>query len=286
MILRNPTAHDLALVRVVVFAIWLLELSASSLARIASLPFDAFHPHGPVRLLPEVLQRALLGADALTAVQATAFLACAWALTGLKGYRVAAMVAAVTLTFNEALGRGFAHINHSQVAPLYAVIVLAAFPADRVKIPRPGTRAPADADAARAIWLLTFGVFFAYTAIGVYRLTQSSPQIFFDDTMIWSIAKNTYRDSFYGMQLGKLVIEFPALAVFTKVGYFVVTIIEVVTFLIPYHRGLRLTWLLVIVGFHANTLILMNLWFWHNVILIFLLVAWADWEQARRDRAG
>ena len=271
MIHSSADARTLGLVRAVVFGLWFVLLAFDPFEQIALLPVEAFEPYGVLRLIPTGAWPHLLTEPVLLGVRLALLGVTFAAAFGLRGYPIFATIAAVLLTFHEGAARGFAHINHAQLPLLYMTYVLAVFPAADGFVRSRGEGRGRKEHYVFAMRAMMIIVLFAYTTIGLYRITQSSPEIFLSESMLYSIGKNTHRASFYGMQWGTWVLEYRFLLPVINLGYFIVTLFEVLSVFCLVSRPFRWMWLLVMVGFHLSTLFLMNLLFWHNLILCVLL---------------
>lgn len=276
MIHASADARALGLVRAVVFGLWFVLLAFDSFEQIALLPVEAFEPYGVLRLIPDGAWPHLLTEPVLFTIRLTLLAATLAAALGVRGYTAFATIAAIGLTFHQGASRGFAHINHAQLPLLYMTYVLAVYPAADGFVLNGKEKHGRKEHYVFAMRAMMVIVLFAYTTIGLYRITQSSPEIFLGESMLYSIGKNTHRASFYGMQWGSLVLEHRFLLPVINLGYFIVTLFEVLSVFCLVSRSFRWMWLLVMVGFHLSTLFLMNLLFWHNLILCVVL--FFEWE--------
>ncbi len=273
LIHHDATAAQLALVRVVVCGAWLFVLLRDPVHLLADLPRDVLEPPGLLRALPDAFWSYFMDERVLLGCKWGLIALLAASLFGIPGAQLAAILSAIGLTLYSGLVRSYTFINHAELGILYASWALAIFPAYDALALRRSTDPTQQRERAYALGLqlMCYIVVSAYTAIGLYRVAKSAPEIFFGDTMTYSIAKNTFRASFYGFEFGAWVLREPGLQVLVKLGYLMVTAFEVLSFLALLNRRFRIAWMVMMVTFHVITLLTMNLFFWHNLLLLFVL---------------
>ena len=66
-----------------------------------------------------------------------------------------------------------------------------------------------------------------------------------------------------------------------KLGFAVTTFFELLSPLCLLSRHFRYVWVAVIVSFHVGTRLLMNIFFWHNLLLMAVLLIDLDYWVAR-----
>lgn len=75
----------------------------------------------------------------------------------------------------------------------------------------------------------------------------------------------------YDVDLGLAVMDSPTAGVLLVAGMLVVTVFEVLSLLTLRSARFRTMWLVVLVSFHVSTLLLMNIFFWENLVLLAVL---------------
>ncbi len=287
MINEHVRRQTLGFVRACVFLIWLVKIIPDPFFFLAELPFSIFKPSGVLRLVPTGVWQWLLDANILSAFKVFLVLTLILAMIGVKPYRLIAVIAAILLTVHQGLVRSFTFVNHQELGLLFCVYALAVFPAaDGFSWPKRKQPVSSPQTYAGALLTMTLLVVLPYCAIGAYRLVHAAPAIFFDDSLPFWLGSLSGLDA-DGWSLGLWVLRHPMLVLILKVGFLIITFLELLAplcLILP--RFLKL-WLAVIIPFHFLSWFLLNIFFWENLLLIALLMTNVDnwftclWEMIR-----
>jgi hypothetical protein len=279
--------ETLGCARIWVFGIWLVWVFLDPLPDLARYPTEILRPIGVLKLVPAAAWPLLLSAAGLWGLK-LALLAGLAALTlGLPGYRPVALVTCVLLTLYQGVIRGLTFTNHSELALLYATWVLALFPAaDAMARRRRHSPTAAPVMYSAPMQLIALILLTCYSLVGVRRLIESAPAIFFDDTIIRYVAVRAAPARPVFGDMGLAVLEHPWLARLLTLGFPVVGIFEALAPLCLFSRWFRWAWLAVIVPFHVGTWLLMGILFLFNLLMIPMFVTEADRLLSRRPAAS
>jgi len=275
MLYEAGGARALGFVRVSVFSIWLVHIARDPFYLLAELPVETFSPVGLLRFAPAGVWAWLTDEMVLRTVWWVMLVLLLLAVAGARPWRAVALPAVVLLTLQQSLLRSVGFINHAEIGILFCAWVLAVFPsADGFTLMR--FRRPARPDSAGpyrlAILLMTLGMLFGYTAIGAHRLVLASPEIFTGDSMLFYVAKTRFYPVEFLLPVRSWVLLRPGLFVLINAGFFLVTVVEVLSPFCLVSRRFRYFWLVTIFSFHLLTLLLMQIFFWENLILLTLLM--------------
>jgi hypothetical protein len=283
MLHSRVTPQTLGVVRFWVFAIWLWMVARSSFYNFGELPPTVFKPVGVIaKVAATVGGDWILSTSTLYGFKLVLVAFLMLSMVGMQPYRPITILTALMLTFEQGTIRGVGYINHNTLPILIIVYILAVFPAADGFVWWKDKNHPASSGTySAALLLMTLVLLLTYTTISVYRVAQSSPKIFLNDSMKYYIAVNTLPSTYYGWDLGNWVLASPALLVLTKIGFVGITFFEMFSPLCLLFRRFRYAWLAVIVPFHFLSLWLMNIFFWHNLLLIAVLLVDIDYWLAK-----
>jgi hypothetical protein len=264
---RDASTLTLARAELVVAALWFLKTAWTPWGDVGELPFDLFQPVGFHRWLPSAWWPALLDGGVLEALRflaLAALLATRWRPARAWGF----LLAGVVIAHHQAIIHGFGFVNHQELVSLYALFVFGGF-ALAAPNPRPG-------QAGVPIVIVLAILCFTYVLAGVYRIVVH-PEIIRDPgSMMGWILLNSARPLFYGWNIGLDLPWSPALAWATHAGFLLVNVLELLAPLALVWRPFRWLFLAVmVVPFHVGCLLLMNIFFWENGVLLLLFFDWA-----------
>jgi hypothetical protein len=173
--------------------------------------------------------------------------------------------------------------NHAQFVPLASlgVVTLFAMPGRYRRVCRvPVDSLTVERRSKEAIWLCGVVLIIPYTYIGINRLLTSGTGLFAGDAVMRYVAFGSQFYSAYpfGMPLSWLEVWW--IAAMLKVGFAVTTMFEVASIAVFWSAWFRATWLVVMSGFHVMTLITMNILFWENLVLMWVVLGWGFLRQA------
>lgn len=259
------------LVTRLVFGLWAVKALLDSPERLAVLPHSVYEPVGFLAVLPEAIWSTLLRVEWLVGLKLATLLVLGLVLLG-RGGRLAPVAACVLLTLRQGLKRGFAgHLEHQDLVLLYAAYLLALCPlADRL-VPPQHRRVPASwtLDGVPLVGIV-LALCLTYTFAGVYRLLHGGLALFTSAQLPAFVARNSLQLVHPTGNLGHWVLNSPAAAWLLAVGFPFVTAFEVLAPLCLFVRGFRYAFVAVMVPFHVLSWLVMQVWFWENLVLYVL----------------
>ncbi len=277
-LLHNPTSpQGLAIARIWIYSMCLGDLVRERTAELVGLPLHYFHRIGVLELLPEKVFAGLYDTEVLLGfkiVVAIGLIAC---ILGLRPFRLFAVPTSLLLVAHQSVALSAGHINHGELMMLYAACVLAWAPCtDAYSL---GRRPPVRRDSAAftaPMVLISFLFLLSYTFTGVHRLAQSGVAIFFDDSIVRYVVKVGYQPGEYGSSAALQWVALPVVQVALRLGFAYVTVMEVLSPLSLFSKAFRRLWIVSMLAFHFSTLVLMQLFFFHNVVMMPLVML--DWQ--------
>lgn len=270
---RDATPTTLRAAQVLVVALWLFKTVPWGWSDLAELPLSLFEPVGLHRWVPASWYPWFLDAGVLTWLRWLA-IGCLVA-TFFGPVRPYAFIAAgLVLMHNQALQHGFGFVNHQELVPLYALFLFGLCGWGR----RPwDARVP-----GLPIVVILLMLSLVYAMAGVYRVVRH-PELFVDPaTMMGWVLLNSARPLEYGWDVGLRLPWSHGLMWVMHIGFIGVTILEILAPLALVWRPFRWLFLLVIpFPFHFACLVLMNIFFWENAVLMLLFIDWSGWAARR-----
>jgi hypothetical protein len=291
-------------VRTIVFATWAFSAYRMPLQRLHEIPLADVEPTGILALLPSTALGYLFGNEsALAALTVLTAGLALWSATGW-GFRFASPIATLAFLTMLSVHRSYSFVNHGEIGNLLAGAIFSAmawadhFEARRCR--RAGLPAPSPRHDLAFMTVIT-SLLLAYAGIGIHRLSDDSPDVFLSNPVpVWAFA-NSFKPSFVSDLIGPIAraISHNGFASWIlAVGFPMITIFEVLSPWTLFSRPFRLLWLFVMSGFHFLSLLVLNLFFWENLLLIWLILPWIDVGRAaiakpdasatrrKRDRRG
>lgn len=264
----------LAVVRIAVFSMWAWMLITFDAGRVAGMPSDIVQPPG---LFDVASFRALVGsAFALECFHVVAVAGCVASALGLRPFAPVAAITWIGILLMYATWASVgAFYNHAQLAVLLTALMLVAAPcADRLSVcAAPGRTAMPSSAYRTSVNLMAIIVSATYAMTGLRRFGDGGVTVFADESMeIWVVSR-TLEYSAFEFDIGLAVLREPLFGDALRAALIVSTVFEVLSPLAVCFRRFRLVWLLVIVGFHLGTLVLMRIFFWENVVLVLAIFA-------------
>jgi len=99
---------------------------------------------------------------------------------------------------------------------------------------------------------------------------------FTDGSMVWHIASNSDRNGAFRFTLGYRLLEaVPQARTLLGAGFLVSTLFEALAPLALFFRNFRRVFVVFMLGFHVSNLLLMNIEFFLNMLVLLLLLI--DW---------
>jgi hypothetical protein len=286
MIHAHAGADRLAITRIAVFGIWFVRLATTPMRNFALLPAELLDP--PAVLRPFPLGIWLGSQPTVLALQILGLGLTAACILGVRPWRPIALTTVAVLLWHDATMKSLqGYDNHAQVAVLLIALVLAFGPAaDALSVHRRREVHPDRARYAGPLLLAAFLVAITYTLIGLRRVTHGGVAVFVDGSLERWVAARSQEYAATGFELGSTVLGLPGAATMLALGMLVVTALEVFSLLSLRSPRLRAVWLGVLVPFHLSTLLLMNIFFWENLILLGVLFTSIPDRLLDRARGG
>lgn len=268
---RDSTALTLAAARIYIFGIWIVRLLIDDTASISFLDIQLFHPFGVMKLIHISAIELLLTSSGLLALKSLALMFLILGLLGVgRKFPVIAVAAALLVLYLGVL-KGFGgHVNHRELILLYMTVTLCFLPCYDALAISPDSAA---ADRPQRIYTasmiaLCLVLLFHYAAIGAARIFVGAPEVFNPEVMQgWIISRNL-RPNPYEFELGTLILGYPLLL---ALALPLSTLLELMAPLVIWSGSwTRSAILLSLALFHGTILLLMNIPFFENVLLLLL----------------
>jgi hypothetical protein len=281
MLHEHASARALALARIWIFGLCLVDVAVDRLQELAGLPLDFLVPVGPLALVPSALLGRLYEPGFLVALQATLCGLLALAIVGAPGFRAIALAACALLTIQYALLRSVGYVNHAELPMLYAAVVLALAPSTDAWAWRRATPARDPAIYGASLGLIALLFCLTYTLVGVHRVLMAGPAIFTDGSLIRIVLGPALKPGIFGGSHGVELLATPAGRALMTLGFVYVTVLELVAPACLFVPTLRRIWIPSMLAFHVLSRLLMQVFFVHNVAMIPLVLVDVDWWIAR-----
>ncbi len=273
MLHQNVTARTLGFIRFWIFSIWFMVIVSDPFYLLSELPISIFEPIGFLRLFPENIWELLFDKYVLIIYKAVLLMFITLSIIGCRHYRFVAIVTVLLLTLHQGIVRGFGFVNHRELAILFSSYVLAIFPAgDGFLLYRKADDSEPQPIYSAGLLLITFLPLMCYTFIGSYRLCHAGTEIFQGTSLNYYLGYNSFRHSSFDFKFGIWFLQSSYLMTLMKTGYLVTTIFEILSPLCILYRRFRYVWLSIIIPFHFLSLLLMNIFFWENLVLFLVIM--------------
>jgi hypothetical protein len=261
----------LRLARLGICALWIFKLLLDPLWRLGDLPPELIHPMGLLALVPP---------DRFPFPWSSASLSFIWIVTLMllvmtlanRGFALTATLASVMLTLYSSVTHSFGPIVHSEIALLVSTYALALFAwADLLqRRVDPQAKPNASAPLVTIVALLTL----TYCLVALNRIVVSS-QVFTGNSMeVWTIDASL-RAYYFNTGLGWQIPHWPLVVLFLKAGLPVITLLELTAPLCLVWPLYRVVFIPVMLSFHLLSLVLMNIFFFDDMLLYLLLIDWS-----------
>jgi hypothetical protein len=239
---------------------------------------------GRLLLASSGMREALFSESLLLGLKVTAVLACALAAVRPTGRWSLATACGCILVLDQVTKSLSAFTNHAQALPLMILVGLAA---TGLALPQPTSRV-CEGDGKRrggrgqvrqitwaleVRWLVRLLVALPYTFVGINRLAFGGFDLFGSGALAEYLAVTARVQSAYGFALGQAVVQSVWVLSVMQAAFVVTTVLEAGTLLVFMSRVFRLMWLASMSLFHVGTLVMMNIFFWENLILMWVVFA-------------
>lgn len=286
MLYEQASPRDLGIVRCLAFSLYLVRLWPR--LDFSGFPPELFIPRGLFRLFPDAWIQFLFSPAWLASLPWLAAILLGGAAIGLRPWRFWGPAAFGFIFLVDGMITGFhGFTSHGHLANYLAVLILACSPAADgfcFGARRLGGATADPAKPARVLFLLTLVLLLAYTFIGINRIYHGRVEVFAGDSFrTWLIVRGL-EPSLTAWRLGLDVASSGWLLAVNKFGFFLLTVLEAVALFCFLNRGFALFWLLSMAFLHCFTVLLFNIAFWENIILLLvLMLPRSGWREAPAD---
>ena len=264
---QNLKEREFLLVGRFILLIWLIKVLFFDTCLAAAYPDSLLVPTGLFQLLSEELmfffftQQALTGLKVLIVIVLGAFI--------LKpGNRWLGLGAVILLLVFSNVNHSFgSYINHAEVALCVTTIifVIALFVKNATKSTNYELHIPFFFSLSAIVLTIL------YTQIGVYRLVHGGLALYFSEYMEMIVLERSLQRVDHYFSLGTIFVTHEWFKTLLKTGFILTTFFEISSPITLFFKRFRQVWLVVLIPFHISTLLLMNIFFWENVLLMLIL---------------
>jgi hypothetical protein len=275
MLHANATRDTLGYARMVIAGIWGFVLLDRPNSDLAELPFSFFRPRGILCLIPEVVWPALTGPAGLATVRSTLIVLTVAAFAGLRPWRLLGPAWLAGLILYLGMYRGFGgHVNHRELALLYATVMLVVFPAaDGLAVARPNKINTPSAVYPLAMLAICLSTLLPYVYIGLARVFTGGILGFQPGWMTYWAAYHSFLDSQWSFTLGQRALDWQWLRVLLAVAFPVSTVLEIMSPMALFSRLFRRIFIFgFVLPFHVGIALTMNILFVENCLLMLLFI--------------
>jgi len=292
----GPDGNEPALsVRRVVLLIWATILVLTPYERLAALPPLTFDDVGIVAVFvgrPRA-PSALVQYDVLLFLRVSGLLALgisAFAqVPRLRCLSHCFAFASVLVLDSVAKSVG-GYVNHAQAVPLIVLGIVTAGQVFEEVDSYWRSRGMSRRDADRRGWSADEGVVWAsgvtiviaYTFTGANRIVYGGGSVVGGDAILPQMVLASYQYSAFGFQVAPDIIETAWGRGLLRTGFAAVTCLEVLAAGVFCRDWFRRVWLLSMSAFHIAALVLMNILFWENILLIWAVFGRSELDAAAR----
>ncbi len=259
-------------VTILVYGIWFLQILLDPINLLSFLPISIFEPVGFLGAIPVSVRPLLINSFFLTGLKVAALISLALVILNILR-NPASVLACAFVTIYQGIVFGFAgRIHHYDLVLLYSAYFLALFPyADKiVKRDRQlGTEVKCNLYGIPLVATLST-MCFTYTLVGVYRIVHGDIDVFTSDTLAYWAIRNSYLELNPTWSFNRYLSEYPFFEMILKLGFPIITIIEVLAPICLFWRWFRYAFLLIMIPFHFLSWIFFNIMFWENLVLYVL----------------
>lgn len=286
MLHDSTTARGLALARIWVYGMCLGDVARERTQEILGLPFGYYNRLGLLALAPDSARHWIYTASTLAAFKILLIAALALCLLGVRPFQRIAIPTCLLLILHHSIVLSSGHINHGELAMVYAACILALAPsADRLGIGRTSSIVRPPTAYSTPMVLIAFVFLLSYTFVGTHRLATSGVEIFRDGSILRYVLETGTSPGEYGRAFGLDYLTGGAAQFAFQAGFAYTTLMEILALFCLFSRRFRLLWVVSMLGFHFATLLLMQLFFFHNVVLMpLVMIDWHPWLQKLENR--
>lgn len=261
----------LRLVRLGIFVLWIVKLLLDPLWRLGDLPLEFIHPAGLLAFVAPGHHPFFWSGASLTFLWILTLMVLVMALTNYA-ITLLGTVAAALLTIYSSVIHSYGPLVHSDIVLLLSTYALVLFAwADVIERRTHGAAPPnASAPLVTIVLLLTL----TYSLVGLNRVIASFPVFTGDSMEIWTIDASL-RAYYFNTGVGWYLPHWPVVVFILRVGLPVITLFEIAAPLCLVSFRFRRMFIVVMLSFHVLSLVLMNIFFFEDILLYLLLIDWS-----------
>lgn len=268
----EAAAMRLGLFRFTCFGLWLLTFDFQLSTQ--GYSWQTFETLGLFHYLPESLAHWILGIDLKPASSAMLMLIFAFAAVGAPGYRLWAGIAAFAALTHDSLLLGYSHIvSNIRICILLGSVLCVITPAAE-RFTWPFKTAPLQKTPSAyslSLLMIQVTVLLTYTLAGAHRLAHNGLKLYFGDApQSWLIIRNIEQIGGWD-GIGITIAQTPSLLLGFQLGLLGVTVLEALSLICLSSKKFTLLWLIVMSVFHLLSHFTMHIFFWQNMVLIWVL---------------
>lgn len=271
---ETASAVRLGIVRVVVYSLWLSTFLTCWPGRI-HLSSTLVMPPGIFSFLPASLIEWMLSPTTTAWLPWTFVPVVMAAALGLKPFRLWSGLAPIAiLCFDAWLMSSSGYVFHARTFALLMALVLTFSPAaDGFSLTKRHVEPPRPSVAYQfPIFVMLAAGLLCYTFIGVHRLAYGDTAVFHGESLRAWLLVRSQQPAETSFKLGLLIANAPFWFAVYKIGFVVTTMMEVLSLLCLFSRKFALGWLIFMSVFHILSLFTLNIFFWENTLLLWLLI--------------
>lgn len=278
---QNATPEALNFFRKIVFSAWLLIIAFNPIWEISRLPLLAIEPTGIfLYWLPKAAVPVLIHPVFLISIYAVTLLSIIFVIINRSVFW--GILACFLLTVYGGLIRSIGHMNHAEIAILYAAYFLVFFPMLDSLLNEEQKQKINLSGIPLVLTLLLLSL--TYSHIAIHRFAFAWAPIYTPDSMTGWILQRSYERDFFAAEIARSIESYPLFNAMLGYGFALVTLFEILAPLVLVSRIFRRIFLVVIGSFHILCLLLMKIFFWENLVLFVLLFDISRWISPSRDK--
>jgi len=274
------SAFALGIVRAIVNGTFLISVFITSFSALGTLPITILRPTGALKLLPWSFYDQLLTPGGMTFLRIAMALSVLLSTIGLFT-SVSTKISLLLIVFYQGLVRSFGHFNHDEMLAVYCLAVLAftpcgdAFSVDsRLRRSKPERPLWAYAYPILLMQLLMAWVYFssALIKLRVAGISYLSPDNLPSLAILHSL--DNLHDTHF-----RLAFWLPQVRSYLPIVVGLVLVWELLFPLAVFWKRVR--WWILGVGvlFHLSTMLVMNIFFPHQLALYLIFINWDRVDQ-------
>jgi len=265
----------LGIVRAIVHGTFLVSTIATSFAALGSLPPTILRPTGVMKLLPWSFYDQLQNPSGMMILKAAMIVSLLFSTVGFLTV-VSTKTSLLLVLLYQGLLRSFGHFNHDEMLAVYCLAVLAFTPCgDAVSIDSRLSQTKKERPFfayAYPILLMQLLMAWSYFSSALIKLRVAGLSYLSSDNLP-ALAILHSLDNLHDTDF-RLAFKLPAIKSYLPLAVGFILVWELVFPLAIFWRRIRWWILGVGIAFHISTLLLMNIFFPHHLVLYLIFVNW------------